>query len=100
MPGRQELMDVNFQQSVKLQVYVSTVEDQGLCFHYKSTTLSAGTTATWKNDDSMSHTVTSMNGKYGSDVLRQCQEFSYTFLNPGTYDYRCAILQYTQARLD
>jgi len=52
---------------------------KGFALHPNSTTLSAGTTVTWKNDDSMSHTLTSMNGKYGSDILRQGQEFSYTF---------------------
>ena len=76
-----------------------SVEIKDFAFHPNSTTLPAGTTVTWKNDDSVSHTVTSTNGEFGSDVLRQGQEFSHTFMNPGTYDYRCAIHPYMQAQV-
>jgi plastocyanin len=71
-----------------------SVEIKGFAFHPNAITVPAGTTVTWKNDDSVSHTVTSTNGEFGSDVLRQGQDFSHTFMNPGTYDYRCAIHPY------
>jgi plastocyanin len=76
-----------------------SVEIKDFAFHPNSTTLPAGTTVTWKNDDSVSHTVTGTNGEFGSDVLRQGQEFSHTFMNPGTYNYRCAIHPYMQAQV-
>jgi plastocyanin len=76
-----------------------SVEIKDFAFHPNSTTVPAGTPVIWKNDDSVSHTVTSMNGEFGSDVLRQGQEFSHTFVNPGTYDYRCAIHPYMQAQV-
>lgn len=76
-----------------------SVEIKGFAFHPNATTVPAGTTVTWKNDDSVSHTVTSTNGEFGSDILRQGQEFNHTFTNSGTYDYRCAIHPYMQAQV-
>lgn len=76
-----------------------SVEIKGFAFHPNATTVPAGTTVTWKNDDSVSHTVTSTNGEFGSDVLRQGQEFNHTFMNPGTYDYRCAIHPYMRGQI-
>lgn len=48
-----------------------------------------GTTVTWKNDDAVSHTVTSKTGLFDSKDMHYGKTFSYTFTKPGTYDYYC-----------
>jgi hypothetical protein len=37
----------------------------------------------------VAHTVTGKSGDWGSGLLAQGEQFSYTFTEPGTYDYFC-----------
>jgi plastocyanin len=53
--------------------------------------VSAGTEVTWTNADPTDHTVTALDGGFGSDSLGEGASFSNTFPEPGTYPYRCAI---------
>jgi len=46
-------------------------------------------TITWSNDDTSPHTVTARNGSFDSKNLPSGATFSFTFTNPGTYDYYC-----------
>jgi plastocyanin len=81
-----------------------------LMFNPSTTTVSVGTTITWRNDEPITHTVTS--GRYeGVDKttgLRSSQDpdgtfnaklegkgktFSFTFTKPGSYTYYCDIHQ-------
>lgn len=50
-----------------------------------------GTTVTWTNQDVTQHTVYSKTGVFQSDILQQGDTFSYTFDEPGTYDYICSL---------
>ena len=56
-----------------------------------SVAIEAGTEVTWTNDDPTDHTVTSLDGDFGSDSLGNGDTFSHRFTEPGTYAYRCAI---------
>lgn len=51
----------------------------------------AGTEVVWRNADPAEHTVTSVDGDFGSDVLASGDDFSHRFDEPGTYRYQCAI---------
>lgn len=51
--------------------------------------VATGTTVTWKNDDSVSHTVTSKTGLFDSKDMYNGNTFSYTFKKAGTYPYVC-----------
>jgi len=51
-------------------------------------TVKVGTTVTWINHDSAPHTVTG--GPLNSGTMNQHATYSYTFTEPGTYDYICA----------
>jgi plastocyanin len=54
----------------------------------------AGTSVTWTNRDTDNHTVTFMPGMMMSGtILVPGGSFSYTFLSPGTYNYRCMYHQ-------
>jgi plastocyanin len=50
-----------------------------------------GTTVAWHNDSGTPHTVTSDTGLFDSREIRSGMSFRYTFNQPGTYPYHCAI---------
>ena len=81
---------------------------KSLMFMPHNTTVKAGTKITWRNDEPITHTVTSgkVSGLNKSTGLRTGQQpdgrfnktlkgngdtFSYTFTKPGTYTYYCNI---------
>jgi plastocyanin len=57
-------------------------------------TVNVGTTVTWTNDDSTTHTVTSTSGPGSFDPgkLAPGSTFSHIFNQAGTYDYIFTIL--------
>ena len=60
-------------------------------FMPKSLSVPVGTTVTWTNHDDVPHTVTSRDKKFTSQALDTDERFSFTFTEPGTYAYFCAI---------
>ena len=73
---------------------------QNFTFTPPSTTVKAGTTVTWTNNDTTPHDVTSTDGPgisaattatFASGPMAQGATFSFTFKKPGTYYYECAI---------
>lgn len=53
-------------------------------------TVSAGTTVTWTNNDSTTHTATSDSGVFNSTLAPRAQ-FSFMFQNKGTFTYHCSL---------
>ena len=53
--------------------------------------IAAGTTVTWMNTDSVSHTSTSDGSGWNSGSLAPGRQFSFTFETAGTFPYHCAI---------
>jgi plastocyanin len=79
-----------------------------LAFMPASITVKAGSTVTWRNDEPITHTVTSgayrgvdattglrsgqrPDGLFDTRLEGQGDTFSYTFTTPGTYSYYCDI---------
>jgi plastocyanin len=54
-------------------------------------TVSVGTKVTWTNNDSVTHTVTAVQGAFDSNDLSPGNSFSFTFTKAGTYAYHCKI---------
>lgn len=54
-------------------------------------TISAGTTVTWTNADSITHTAVSDNGTFNSGNINGGGNFSFTFQNKGTFTYHCSL---------
>lgn len=59
-------------------------------------TVPAGTTVTWINNDESEHTVTAGDGSFDSGNIMTANvqpgaSFSFTFTEPGTYEYVCTI---------
>ena len=49
-----------------------------------------GTEITWENNHNVVHTIVS-SGLFESEVLNKGESFSFTFTNPGEYNYYCGI---------
>ena len=78
----------------------ASVAIKNFAFTPKTLTVSPGTTVTWTNNDSMSHTVVSTKSLslnspttsvFASSTLSQGQTFSFTFSAKGVYFYECTI---------
>ena len=54
-------------------------------FYPAKLTIKVGERVTWKNEDTMNHTVTNI-GR-----LKPGQTWSYTFTNEGSFHYHCTI---------
>ena len=54
-------------------------------------TVASGTTVTWMNTDSVSHTSTSDVSGWDSGIVAPGKQFSFTFQSAGTFSYHCAI---------
>ncbi len=50
-----------------------------------------GTTVTWTNDGQVIHTTTSNDGLWDSNIMNAGDTFSYTFDEPGAYEYLCSL---------
>ena len=72
----------------------NTVSISGYAFDPASLSVSTGTTVTWTNNDSVTHTITSDTGVFSSSDLSPGQTFSYTFNQAGTFAYHCSIHTY------
>ena len=67
---------------------------QGFAFNPQSITVKVGTTVTWTDKDTVSHTVTSLSGpaSFNSGPLTASGgTFKFTFTQAGTYSYHCMI---------
>jgi plastocyanin len=54
-------------------------------------TVPANTQVTWVNRDDVPHTVVSTDKKFKSQALDTDETFSFTFTEPGTYEYFCSV---------
>ena len=53
--------------------------------------VAVGTTVTATNEDAATHTWSAVDGTFDSGQLAQGDTFTFTFDEPGTYDYLCRI---------
>lgn len=60
-------------------------------FQPDSVTVDPGDTVHWTNLDSVTHTVTSNSGAFGSPFLAQNDEYSHAFATSGTFSYHCSL---------
>lgn len=67
------------------------VKIDNFTFEPPTITVSAGTKVIWTNKDDEPHTVVNTDGKFKSDALDTDDQFSFTFSEPGTYDYYCSV---------
>lgn len=78
-----------------------TVQIENYAYSPSSITVNVGDTITWTNDDTAPHTVTTSSGpqSLSSPYLSKGQSWSFTFTEPGTYSYYCAVHPYMRAQV-
>jgi plastocyanin len=69
----------------------STVEIKDFTFAPAKLTVSAGTSVSWKFDDSTQHTVTADDNSFMSAAMGDGQTYMHTFDTKGTLTYHCSI---------
>ncbi len=69
----------------------ATVKIDNFTFAPPSLTVKAGMTVTWRNDDDIPHTVASSTRVFKSKALDTDDSFSFTFTEPGSYEYFCSL---------
>jgi plastocyanin len=69
----------------------ASVTISGFAFSPQTLTVTKGTTVTWTNNDSTTHTVTSDTGVWDSGNVAVGNTFSFTFNQSGTFPYHCKI---------
>jgi plastocyanin len=69
----------------------ATVRIDNFTFAPERLTLKAGTTVTWRNEDDIPHTVTSATRLFKSSALDTDDTYSFTFTEPGMYEYFCSL---------
>lgn len=63
-------------------------------------TIPVGTTVTWTNDDpGMMHTVTAVDGTFDSGFFNGGESWSYTFDEPGEFEYYCLPHPWMRAKV-
>ena len=69
-----------------------TVTIDNFSFASMQLEIKAGTEVTWINKDDVPHTVVSDDHKlFKSRALDTDEKFSFTFKDPGTYEYFCSV---------
>jgi plastocyanin len=70
----------------------TTVTIDNFSFAPMQLEIKAGTEVTWINKDDVPHTVVSDDHKlFKSRALDTDEKFSFTFKDPGTYEYFCSV---------
>lgn len=75
----------------KNNVTANTVSIENMSFKGSSLAVKAGTEVTWKNNDSITHTVTSDTGAFESGNLAPGNTYKHVFDKTGTYPYICSL---------
>jgi plastocyanin len=69
----------------------STVEINNFAFTPAKLTVPAGTSVSWKFEDSTQHTVTADDNSFTSEASGAGQTYEHTFDTKGTLAYHCSI---------
>jgi plastocyanin len=64
---------------------------ENFSFQPANLTVKAGTTVTWVNRDDVPHTASDTDKRFNSKTLDTDDHFAFTFDQPGTYNYYCAL---------
>ncbi len=77
--------------AVAFDTKASPVTIDNFSFSPAALTVPAGTTVVWTNHDDIPHNVVERDQKFKSKALDTDDKFSYTFAEPGTYEYFCGL---------
>jgi len=69
----------------------NAVDITNFAFAPATLTVPVGSTVTWTNHDEEPHTIAAGDGSFHSPGMGTNATYSFTFANPGTFDYICSI---------
>jgi plastocyanin len=69
----------------------TTVAIANLAFDPAQISVQPGATVAWTNGDSVPHTVTAVDGAFDSGIFDPGANFTWTFDQPGSFDYACQL---------
>ena len=103
------LMHVNAQEEVKVEIAEGASKvDNGKFYVPAKITIPVGTTVAWRNFDDARHTVTDGTPDcigecwgtiFDSGIMRLGDVYEFTFNEPGTYNYLCALDPWMSGRI-
>ena len=76
-----------------------TVTMPGKAFEPAQVDVLVGTTVTWRNDDSVNHTVTADEDGFSSGYVAPGGSYSFTFTKQGRYAYHCVIHKFMKGEV-
>jgi plastocyanin len=65
-------------------------------FNPKILTIKPNTLVIWTNKDEMPHSISDEKGLFVSNAIKMGGSYSYRFVQPGTYTYRCGMHDYEE----
>jgi len=77
----------------------SSVHIDNFTFTPQEITITRGTTLTWINEDDIPHAIAASNKAFRSKAMDTEQNFSFTFSEPGTYEYFCSLHPHMQGKV-
>ena len=77
----------------------ASVAISNFTFTPSTVTVKAGTKVTWKNTDSVVHSVIADGGTFSSPILRTGDAFEFIFSKVGIYNYHCGIHPSMKAKI-
>ena len=76
------------------------VEIINFAFKPGTLTVPVGTTVTWVNKDSDTHSVQSTDKRFtSSPALEHGESYTFTFTTPGTYEYICSLHSFMKGKI-
>ena len=98
--------NVKSEKTSKNNSIITMTKDSGVntkcgnkCFTPNVLTVQKGTTVTWKNEDSIGHVVSLLNGEFDSRLIVQGDQVSHTFDQTGSFEYQCFIHPWTTGKI-
>ena len=76
-----------------------SVHIDNFTFTPQEITVTRGTTVTWVNDDDIPHALATSNKAFRSKAMDTEEKFSFTFKEPGTYEYFCSLHPHMQGKV-
>ncbi|MBD3219136.1 MAG: hypothetical protein GF310_12750, partial [candidate division Zixibacteria bacterium] len=76
---------------LSLNAQIVDVSIPGFNFDPADLAVETGATVRWTNNHTVNHTSTSLDGIWDSGTLAPGESYSYTFNNPGYYEYDCTF---------
>jgi len=77
----------------------ASVHIDNFTFTPQEITITRGTTLTWINEDDIPHAIVASNKAFRSKAMDTEQNFSFTFSEPGTYEYFCSLHPHMQGKV-